>query len=76
MNDTTWMAQGACVGVNPDLFFPERGASTKEAKAVCARCPVQYRCLAWAVEQRELFGIWGGTSVRDRRRLRALRRVA
>lgn len=69
---------GACVGVDPDLFFPERGGSTREAKAVCRGCDVREPCLAYALRNGEKFGIWGGTSERERRRMKrtTLRQVA
>lgn len=76
MNDLHWMSRGLCQGCDPDKFFPDRGASTKEARATCGCCPVRLDCLAWALTQNELFGIWGGTSVRERRRLRGLEVVA
>jgi WhiB family redox-sensing transcriptional regulator len=72
--DTSWMADGNCVGVDPDLFFPERGESTKEAKAVCRACDVRDQCLEFALDNRERFGIWGGLSERERRRIRKARR--
>ena len=36
-----WQDQANCLGVDPDLFFPERGASTREAKEVCRGCVVR-----------------------------------
>lgn len=71
--DLSWQAQSNCVGVDPDIFFPERGASTKEAKAICAACAVRESCLEYALDNGEKFGIWGGTSERERRRLRRIR---
>ena len=65
--------QANCMGVDPDLFFPERGASTKEAKEVCRGCVVQSDCLEYALANGEKFGIWGGMSERERRRLRRAR---
>jgi WhiB family redox-sensing transcriptional regulator len=59
--------------VDPDLFFPERGASTREAKAVCRGCEVRDECLEYALDQGEKFGIWGGLSERERRRVRRQR---
>ncbi|MCL4449452.1 MAG: WhiB family transcriptional regulator [Actinobacteria bacterium] len=61
------------MGVEPDLFFPERGASTREAKAVCRGCIVRGECLEYALKNGERFGIWGGTSERERRRIRRAR---
>ncbi|MER3395430.1 MAG: transcriptional regulator [Acidimicrobiia bacterium] len=71
--DLSWQAYAACMGVDPDLFFPERGASTREAKAVCSRCVVRTECLEYALANAEKFGIWGGMSERERRKIRKLR---
>ncbi|MEM9036962.1 MAG: WhiB family transcriptional regulator [Actinomycetota bacterium] len=74
-----WWEQANCLGVDPDLFFPERGASTREAKEVCRGCVVREDCLEYALAKGEKFGIWGGMSERERRRIRrerALRRRA
>ena len=71
-----WHQHGACRGADPNLFFPERGESVKEAKAVCARCPVRAECLEYALENHEVVGIWGGLSARERRQLSRTRREA
>src|SRR6478735_3198813 len=71
-----WQEQANCLGVDPDLFFPERGASTKEAKAVCRGCQVREDCLEYALANGEKFGIWGGLSERERRRIRRQRALA
>lgn len=71
--DRSWHAQANCLGVDPDLFFPERGASTKEAKAVCRGCVVREECLEHALAVGERHGIWGGLSERERRRIRRQR---
>lgn len=68
-----WQRQANCMGVDPDLFFPERGASTREAKEVCRGCVVREDCLEHALSNGEKFGIWGGLSERERRRLRRSR---
>jgi WhiB family redox-sensing transcriptional regulator len=68
-----WQTQANCMGVDPDLFFPERGASTREAKEVCKGCVVRNDCLEYALANGEKFGIWGGMSERERRRLRRAR---
>jgi WhiB family redox-sensing transcriptional regulator len=44
------------------------------AQDLCERCPVRVDCLADALEDSELLGYWGGSSQRERRRMR--RRVA
>jgi WhiB family redox-sensing transcriptional regulator len=72
----SWQAFANCLGVDPDLFFPERGASTKEAKQVCQGCVVREDCLEYALANGEKFGIWGGLSERERRRIRRQRALA
>lgn len=75
--DTAWMASAACLTVeDPDIFFPGRGASHAEAKAVCNACPVRLDCLEHALRNGETFGIWGATSDRERRRIRRQRAIA
>ena len=64
-----WYEHAECRGAPPELFFPERGESTKPAKEMCTVCPVSVECLAWALDHREKFGVWGGTSERERRRM-------
>lgn len=59
-----------CAETDPDAFFPDKGGSVREAKAVCARCEVTAECLAWALANGERHGVWGGTSEFDRRRIR------
>ena len=65
-----WQANARCTEVDPEIFFPERGGSSKAARAVCNRCEVRMQCLEYALNNKEQFGIWGGTSERERRRLR------
>ena len=74
--DLTWQEYANCLGVDPDLFFPERGASTREAKEVCRGCVVRDECLEYALTNGEKFGIWGGMSERERRRIRRQRAIA
>lgn len=69
LEPTPWMVDAACRGMNPDLFFPTRGASPDEARAVCGRCTVVDDCLTFAVRHRIHEGIWGGHSARERRPL-------
>jgi WhiB family redox-sensing transcriptional regulator len=73
--DTGWKRQANCMGVDPDLFFPERGSSTREAKEVCRGCVVREDCLEFALNNGEKFGIWGGLSERERRRIRRRRNI-
>lgn len=71
-----WQDFSNCLGVDPDMFFPERGASTREAKEVCRGCVVREECLEYALIMGEKFGIWGGMSERERRRIRRQRALA
>src|ERR1043165_9368976 len=71
-----WQDYANCLGLEPDLFFPERGASTREAKEVCRGCVVREECLEFALSNGEKFGIWGGMSERERRRIRRARAIA
>lgn len=65
-----WKAESACQDHDPDLFFPDRGEDTDTAKRVCAGCTVRRECLTYALTTpRERYGIWGGTSGRERRNL-------
>jgi WhiB family redox-sensing transcriptional regulator len=45
-------------------------ADIEAAKAICATCPVQPECLRYAIETRQEYGIWGGTTEDERRGLR------
>lgn len=69
-----WQRDAACLGVDPDLFYPARGESTAEARAVCGECPVRDECLEYALANCETFGVWGGLGERDRRSLRRARK--
>ena len=75
-DDMEWQNWANCLGVDPDLFFPERGASTTTAKEVCRGCVVRQDCLDYAMRHVERFGIWGGLSERERRRLRRQSKAA
>ncbi len=67
---TGWQERSLCAETDPEAFFPEKGGSTREAKAVCLSCEVRQECLEYALENDERFGIWGGLSERERRRIR------
>lgn len=68
-----WQDRAACMGTFDLRFFPERGASNSEIKAICAGCPVREECLEHALTAPEKFGIWGGTSERERGKIRKRR---
>lgn len=67
--DLSWHADALCAQTDPEIFFPEKGGSTKEAYSVCADCLVRAECLDYALAVGERFGVWGGLSERKRRRL-------
>jgi WhiB family redox-sensing transcriptional regulator len=64
-----WQERALCAQTDPEAFFPEKGGSTREAKRVCMSCDVRVECLEYALRNCEWFGIWGGKSERERRRL-------
>lgn len=75
----TWMAKGLCAGLDPDLFFPVRGANLQgeEAKKVCnTPCPVKAECFEYAVLIGEEQGVWGGGQGPDFRRARKERGIS
>lgn len=65
-----WQEQALCAQTDPEAFFPEKGGSTREAKRICNGCKVRNQCLEYALANDERFGIWGGLSERERRRLK------
>ena len=65
-----WQERALCAQTDPEAFFPEKGGSTREAKKVCLGCDVRAECLEYALMKDERFGIWGGLSERERRRLK------
>jgi WhiB family redox-sensing transcriptional regulator len=70
----SWRLDALCAETDPEAFFPEKGGSTREAKRVCSGCTVRAECLEAALANDERFGIWGGLSERERRRIRLQRR--
>ena len=65
-----WQERALCAQTDPEAFFPEKGGSTREAKRICVGCEVKQECLEYALAHDERFGIWGGLSERERRRLK------
>lgn len=68
--DLSWQDLALCAQTDPEEFYPEKGGSTRAAKQVCLKCPVRQECLDYALDNDERFGIWGGLSERERRRLK------
>jgi len=69
-----WRNEALCIGMTPNLFFPERGDDSDTARALCADCPSRHPCAEWGIAH-EHFGIWGGLSERERRKIRRQRRI-
>lgn len=65
-----WHESALCAQVGGDLWFPEKGEQTSEARLICKRCPVQDECLEHALTQHEPYGIWGSKSARERSKMR------
>lgn len=70
VNELQWQEHSLCAETDPEAFFPEKGGSTREAKRVCLSCEVRVECLDYALANDERFGIWGGLSERERRRIK------
>ncbi|QFP94839.1 WhiB family transcription factor [Mycobacterium phage Marshawn] len=72
-----WEHDALCVQTDPHLFFPQKGKGARDAKRICARCPVVDECLDRAMAFGvEVEGIWGGTTQRDRRAMKRAEREA
>lgn len=69
LETSPWTDRSACQDHDPSLFFPAPGGNERQALAICETCEVTQECLAHALEAGEKFGIWGGTTQRQRRRL-------
>jgi WhiB family redox-sensing transcriptional regulator len=64
-----WQERAACFGVEPDVFFPISEEEAGPALAFCGACPIREECLSWALKNGERYGVWGGTTEQQRRRL-------
>jgi WhiB family redox-sensing transcriptional regulator len=73
-----WRRLAACRSADPDLFFPVSGGGwagqVEKAKALCGACPVRRRCLQYAISGDEAYGVWGGLTGDERRRVSWLAR--
>lgn len=72
VTELSWQERALCAQTDPEAFYPEHNdrRSALVAKAVCRVCEVRSECLEYALEHNERFGIWGGLSERERRRLK------
>lgn len=68
--ELAWQNRALCAQTDPEVFYPEKGGSSHAAKAVCRRCTVRDECLEYALTHDECFGVWGGLSERERRKLK------
>ena len=72
-SELAWQREAACRGLglndSQTIFFPSRGESVEDARAICGRCPVAAACLDFALEH-HCIGVWGGTTERQRRKMR------
>lgn len=68
-----WRRNAACRGLSPSLWYPERGDTGTQAKAVCRGCDVKGECLEYALASGQKWGVWGGLSERELRKLRRRR---
>jgi WhiB family transcriptional regulator, redox-sensing transcriptional regulator len=64
-----WQDQAACFGIDPDTFFPTSEDEAGPALAYCTACPIRQTCLAWALKNGERYGVWGGLTEQQRRRV-------
>lgn len=67
-----WQERARCREFDPETFFPEKGGSSRDAKRICAQCEVRIQCLNYALRHDERYGVWGGMSERERRRLKRM----
>jgi len=73
-----WTKEARCAEVDTEMFFPDKGdiTSATSARKICNGCEVKQQCLEYALDNREVYGIWGGTNERDRRPLLKARGIA
>ena len=64
--DLSWQEDALCAQVDPELFFPEKGQPSRDAKKICAGCEVRKQCLQWAIATNQRHGVWGGLTSRER----------
>lgn len=65
-----WMSKALCAEVGTEMFFPDFGQTPHHAKKVCSRCDVTNECLQYALSETTIYGVWGGTTETDRRRMK------
>jgi WhiB family redox-sensing transcriptional regulator len=73
IEELTWRKQAACVGKQEFFFNDFKGSLVREAKKICGQCPVKAQCLEYGLTHIE-YGIWGGYTANERKRMRRVRR--
>lgn len=68
--DQEWKLEGSCARVDGELWYPEVGSTPHMAKRICQGCDVIDQCLRWALETNERYGVWGGKTAMERRRMK------
>lgn len=81
MSETNWTDYAGCKGRDVNMFFPEHGIKgtakqIADAKAVCGICRVSAECLQTAIDNEEMFGIWGGLLPKERNKIRSSQSVS
>lgn len=73
----SWMADGACVGLDPEAWFPAPGEKVPAAvRKICQRCPVRLECAEYAINnESRIEGVWGGLSYNERVKIRYARGI-
>lgn len=66
-----WLKKALCAEIDPELFFPEVGGNSRNARRMCSRCEVKTECLNEALKDSTLMGIWGGTNQKERKLIRS-----
>jgi len=70
IEEKNWQELALCAETDPEEFFPDKGGTTRAAKRVCLACTVTGECLEYALANDEHFGVWGGLSYRERRKVK------
>lgn len=72
------MGRALCSEIDPELFFPKKGAdpyTIKSVKAICNKCELVEPCFTYALKDEEIKGIWGATTTEDRKMMRRNKRA-
>lgn len=64
-----WLDSAACLDADPEAWHPAKGESPRMAVTICRRCEVRVQCLQFALDSIEQTGVYGGFTLRERRRV-------